>query len=231
MNLDTRAPPTSAGTFGLYDEGGGTLSLYLDTVDTRSLLEELLDCAREGQVAYLTEGPVPTGARPLANGGWLGQAEGLLDVRAPAEIVLLGADVSPEDVDSAMPCSLLAYPEHALPSTLDARLALILTEEGRAVVLSREEDLLCPCLSRFVERAVRHALPHLGQPPEIPSRAIRELMVPMTQSAWCELGVHELRRYRLLTLETRDSEDGRTLDRRQWVAPNDGGSWHPGWSW
>lgn len=231
MQLDARAPARSAGSFGLYDEGGGTLSLYLDATDPQALLRDLLECAREGQVAYLMDGPVPPGGRPLSSGGWLGEAEGLLELRGPAEIVLLGPEVSPEEVEAAMPCSLLAYPEHALPNALDARLALILTEDGHAIVLSREKDLLCPCLSRFVERAVRQALPHLLQPPEIPNRAILDLLEPMTQSAWCELGIHELRRYRLLTWETRDSEDGRTLDRRQWVAPSDGGSWHAGWSW
>ena len=74
MLLDTRAPARSAGSFGLYDEGGGTFSLYLDATDPRALLQDLLECAREGQVAYLMDGPVPLGGRPLCSGGWLGEA-------------------------------------------------------------------------------------------------------------------------------------------------------------
>lgn len=231
QRLLPRARPTNPLSFGVYDEGEGTLSLYLHDVlpaDVAGLAQSLAD---DSQVLVLTPGPPPSGARAVEGGGWTGGVDCLPYARPPFEALFFDGQVSPEDLLDRLPSCLLAAPDSALPEELGARAALVVDERGEAVVLSRQPELLARCLAPSLEQTLRAAL-HGEELPTASVEALTTLIAPMEDAAWCQLTVEEYGHYRALVVEIRDGQQGgRTVDRSHWVAPRRGGSWRTDWSW
>ncbi len=202
--------------FGFYEEGDGVLSLYLAPLRAERVLEPLLGCLGHATPVYLGDAPAPRGARPLPSGGWVGTTDHLDRLEAPAE--LLFVERPRIEAIEALPGSLLAHPEKALPDSLKARAALILTVHDHAIVLSRDKSVLAACLAPLLEGLANAELPPLT-----------ELLEPMADSAWREVHVDSRQRYRLMHLDLRDAD--RLVEEDTWVAPGEGGQWRASWSW
>lgn len=242
--------------FGVYAEGPEALSLYLHEIDDNDVLRGALDLPVAGQLAVLTPSPTPAGARSLPGGGWLGAWPGALDahdtdalislllghgpgvvrlrpagLRAPLELLWVGADVQPEDFIDTLPASLLVSPEEALASAVTPRLGLVLSGDGEALVFARDPALLGLFIREPLAQNLRAAF-GVGAPlPELPLAAVEALMAPMDEGAIRELSLEDRARYRALRIEEREA-DGETVHQRAlWVAPRDGGAWRAGWSW
>ena len=202
--------------FGIYDEGNSVRSLYLSPLDAHRVMEPLLGALGHATPVCLGDAPAPRGARPLPSGGWVGTTDHLAALEAPAELLFVER---PRIADlEALPGSLLAHPDKALPGRLVARAALILTVHDHAIVLSRDDGILAACLAPLLEGLADAELPPLN-----------ELLKPMPESAWREVRVDARDRYRLMHLDLRDAE--RNLEENTWVAPGEGGRWRASWSW
>jgi hypothetical protein len=141
----------------------------------------------------------------------------------PQELIWLERGLGVDEL-GRLPSSLLAHPQSALPE--GARAAAVFTEADHAVVLSREPPLLAACLGVLVEEA----LPDRSS--ELPGQALLDLVVPMAAHEFCEIHFDGRRRYRLLVLDTRDSQQsGKVVAESRWVARGSGGRWRTGWSW
>ncbi len=142
---------------------------------------------------------------------------------APQELIWLEGELGVFELE-ALPSSLLASPDLALPA--GARAAAVFMEQDHAVVLSREPSLLAACLGVLVEEALPDRFT------ELPSQALLDLVVPMAAHEFCEIHFDGRRRYRLLVMDTRDSQQaGKVVSEARWVARGTHGRWRSGWSW
>ena len=215
--LDKAAPRTPRpAAFGIYDEGDSVLSLYLAPLRAERVLEPLLGCLGHATPVYLGDAPPPRGSRALPSGGWVATTDQLEGLEAPAEVLFV--EKPRLQHIEALPGSLLAHPDKALPAVMDARAALVLTVHDHAIVLSREREVLAACLAPLLEGLADAELP-----------ALEELLEPMPDSAWREVRVDARQRYRLMHLDLRDAE--RLVEEDTWVAPGEGGRWRASWSW
>ena len=142
---------------------------------------------------------------------------------SPRELIWSATELAEPQL-GALPSSLLARPDHALPEPAVA--TAVFTESDHAVVLSREPSMLAACLGVLVEEA----LPDRSC--ELPDEALHDLVRPMAAHEFCEIHYDGRRRYRLLRLDTRDSQQaGKVVAESRWVAGGSGGRWRTGWSW
>jgi hypothetical protein len=215
-----------AACFAVYDEGNGTRSLYLTPTSARELGAALYSVALGNQLAVLTPLPAPAGCTPLPGGGWLGPGRAILGLREPVQIAVVGPQATAESIGRAMPGSILASPQHALPDVLGARVALDAEASGHAIVLSKETGILAACLETVLERCVEQGLGRLA--PRIPPSALETLLEPIAPGQWHRAWTHDAGRYHVLKIETATA--GQVLDRRSWVANLQGAQWNAGWT-
>ncbi len=212
--------------FAVYDEGGGTRSLYLGSTGARELGAALYPTALGSQLAVLTPLPAPAGCQPLPGGGWLGPGRAILGLREPVQAVLVGPHVTPAAVSAEMPASILASPQHALPESLGALVALDAEAIRDAIVLSRDPEILAACLETVIERCTEEALSRLA--PRITDSALESLLEPLQPGQWRRAVARDRGRYNVLEIETASTTE--ILDRRVWVANAKGGQWNPDWA-
>ncbi len=224
--LALRARSRGSAWFAVYDEGNGTRSLYLAPTTARELGSALYPAALGNQLAVLTPLPAPAGCRPLPGGGWLGPGRAILGLREPVQVAVVGPHVTPAAVDHELPGSILASPQHALPESLGARVALDAEATQHAIVLARDTDLLAACLETVLERCTEEGLDRLA--PRITDRALGDLLEPIQPGHWRRAVARDRGRYHVLEIETASAAE--VLDRRTWVANVQGGQWNPDWA-
>lgn len=230
MSLAAPTPSFST-TFGVYDEGEHVRSLYLREVDAEALLRTLAPMADAGRLAVLAREAPAEGLEQIDEGCWLCTVQQVRRLSAPVEFIVLDGRASSAELAEALPTSVLADPGGAVRPELGARIAGALSEDGNAVILSRDTRMLAPFLRSIVEQASRKHAADLPAP-HVPDQALLELLAPMRASAWCDLSLTGGSRYRVMVLRTIDGQEGgRCLDEQRWVAPSVGGHWRVGWSW
>ena len=218
-------------TFGVYDEGGGVRSLYLHPTAAVRLGAALLPLCLDGQLAVLTDqAPIP-GANPLPHGGWLAPGTSMMQLQAPVEAALIGADVSPQVVSDAFPHSIMARPDLSLPESLDARFALAMNDPRHAVIFSRDPVVHRACLRALITDLAAATLDPALPLPNIPEAALDELLEPMEISSWWRLRTREHRRFRVLEVDAFPGGLEPAEQRSNWVADQRGGAWRTGWAW
>jgi len=222
-----RTPGVRPLVFSAHDEGRDCRSLFLAPADLPALLGALQPFAAGGTLAVLSPLPAPIGCWPLDGGGWLGPAEALYGLHAPVEALVVRHDVTPREVERHVPASLLACPDHALPVELGARFALILTPEGHAIVLARDQRPLRAVLAGQLEGAAHPVLGH--GTPALDEESLDQLIEPIHMADWRRAAFERRQRYRVLRVDTCGEQGCERT--RKWVGPLGEGGWRADWSW
>ena len=217
--------PTRKGGVGVYDEGDGVTSLYLSPVAPTFFVRGLQAWAESCAVVVFSNETPPNETEILPNGGWIGGPEQLCDTNIPTEMVVFEQKPSAEQIETKMPCSILANPTAALPKSLSPKFAVAITDNKHVVVLSRDRALLKAALAGFMDSTWGVRVNSST------NRAIGDLLEPIEHTAWTNISDASSERFQSIRMETFDSESGDAIKETRLVAPLDSEDWRAGWSW
>ena len=221
------ASPLAPRRYGVYEEGGGVLSLYLPTHQGAALLQSIEAWAAQRVLVLLSGSQKPHAGIPLPNGNSVYSAEALPELVAPAEAVVFDHCPDTTKMDMCLPSSLLAFPHQALPQHLGAQLGVVMPDKHHVVLLSRDQRVLMPIL-----------LAHLGldanisDTPVIGQELRDQMLGPIPSWSWRQVRHNRSSGFQTLEIETLHGEPClESNDALKWVAPLQRGFWRSGWSW
>jgi len=203
-------PRTSWTSYAVHDEGDGLWALHVASLPALLLAELDARLDLDGQLFDMRETWGVSTPKPVST-------KAILQLTAPCAIL------HAPDGSAPRRGHILADPQQALPLGSHRLLAMAFYDDNRAVLYTRNLDVLCTALICYVGGVIED-LAGQHQAPAIDKRSVQALLAPVPQGAWRE--VHLERGANSWICELR----GYGAPTERWIGNVEAG-WRTSWVW